>query len=321
MSPVLLTLGEWDIPAYGFFLALALIVGWTITGALGRQDRLPVTRLGTAYVLGAVVGIVVARGSWLLQHPDHYLGGLSMLSLPPGQLAVFPGLVVALVASALYLAAHRIPPTVAWDAAAPGGAAAVLLERLGALLAGTGAGKYAPDLPWAIRFPEGSAVLERHASELSDLLAPGATESLPVHPTQVYAMGLAAIGLVLCLRWRRNREFSGQIMLAYGIYALVARIFVEEWFRADAAQAVFGPLSGAQVAAVVLIAALAAVYRARRMRAAGRNDGLRLWEGGRWSPDATSPSATPAPAATSSPGAARAGKGSPKKKRKGRKKR
>jgi phosphatidylglycerol:prolipoprotein diacylglycerol transferase len=321
MHPVLWTWGEWSVPAYGVGLALALVVAWSIVSALGRRDRLPRWVLATTFAFSAGSGILVARMAWVLQHPDAYVDAVSLLSLRAGELAPFAGIVVGLLVSAMHLAARKVPPTVAWDVAAPAFAAAAVVERVGALLAGTGAGRDAPELTFAIRFPAGSPVFDQHRETLGGLLPAGATASLPVHPTQVYGMLLAAIGLWLCLRIRARRRFSGQVLLAFGMYVVATRAFVEEWFRADAAQAVFGPLSGAQVAAAVLIVALATVYRARHMRAAGRNDGLRLWEGGRWSPQATSATTTPAPTPTSSQGSARAGKGSPKKKRKGRKKR
>ena len=292
MSPVLMQIGDWPVPAYGFFFALSLIAAWVIIVRLGVQDRLPADKLGFAYLLSVVTGILAARTTWVLQHPDA-LAPASMWSLPAGELAPFAGVVVGMLVSALYLASQKIPPTAAWDVAAPAFAVATIVERIGALMAGTGAGQYAPDLTWAIRFPVDSPVFHDHRTRLEELLPPAATESLPVHPTQVYAMVLAVIGLVLCLRWRARRKFSGQVALQYAVYALVARVFVEEWFRADAAQAVFGPLSGGQTAALVLIAALVAILRARGMRAAARDDGLRLWEGGRWSPPGMRPTARP----------------------------
>lgn len=284
MSPVLFTLGDWDVQAYGFFVALALVMGWVVAMAMSRKDRLPPDVVGTSYVLAAVAGVLAARAAWVLQHPGAYQGPASLVTLEPGRLAPFFGVAVGLLVSALHLAAKKIPPTVAWDAAAPAFAVGTMLERLGALMAGSGAGKYAPDLPWAIRFPIDSTVFAEQRRTLGTLLPSTATESLPVHPTQLYGLLLGAIGLALCSRLRRTRRFSGQLFVVFAIYVLVARALVEEWFRADAPQAVLGPLNAGQVGALAMIAALAGILAARGRRAAGRKDGLRLWEGGRWSP-------------------------------------
>jgi phosphatidylglycerol---prolipoprotein diacylglyceryl transferase len=284
MSPVLFTLGDWDVQAYGFFVALALVVGWAVAMAMARHDRLPPDIIGSSYVLAAIAGVLAARAAWVLQHPDAYEGPASLVTLEPDRLAPFFGIVVGLLVSALHLAARKIPPTVAWDAAAPAFAVGTMLERLGALLAGSGAGKYAPDLPWAIRFPLESPVFAEQRRTLGQLLPSTATASLPVHPTQIYGIVLGAIGLWLCLRLRKNRRFSGQLFLVFAMYVLVARAFVEEWFRADAAQAVLGPLNGGQVGALLMLPVLYGILVARGRRAAGRKDGLRLWEGGRWTP-------------------------------------
>jgi phosphatidylglycerol:prolipoprotein diacylglycerol transferase len=284
MSPVLFTLGDWDVQAYGFFVALALVVGWAVAMALSRKDRLPPDVVGSSYVLAAVAGVLAARAAWVLQHPDAYEGPASLVTLEPDRLAPFFGIAVGLLVSALHLAARNIPPTVAWDAAAPAFAVGTMLERVGALLAGSGAGKYAPDLPWAIRFPVDSPVFAEQRRTLGQLLSSSATESLPVHPTQIYGLVLGAIGLWLCLRLRRTRRFSGQLFLVFVMYVLVARAFVEEWFRADAPQAVFGPFNAGQVGALMILPVLYGILVARGRTAAGRRDGLRLWEGGRWTP-------------------------------------
>lgn len=296
MSPVLLTLGDWDVQAYGFFVALALVVGWVLAMVMARRDRLPPDVVGSSYVLAAVAGVLAARAAWVLQHPKAYEGPASLVTLEPGNLAPFFGVAVGLLVSALHLAAKKIPPTVAWDAAAPAFVVGTMLERLGALLSGSGAGRYAPGLPWSIRFPADSTVYAEQRATLGPLLPTGAMESLPVHPTQLYGILLGALGLWLVLWLRKNRRFSGQLFVLVMIYVIVARAFVEEWFRADAPQPVFGPFNGGQVGAAVLVAALAGVYVARGRRAAGRKDGLRLWEGGRWSPQ------EPAAAAASATG-------------------
>ena len=284
MSPVLFTLGDWDVQAYGFFVALALVVGWVVAMAMARKDRLPPDIVGSSYVLAAVAGVLAARAAWVLQHPDAYEGPASLVTLEPGRLAPFFGIVVGLLVSALHLAARKIPPTVAWDAAAPAFAVGTMLEGLGALLSGSGAGKYAPDLPWAIRFPQGSPVFAEQRRTLGQLLPSTATESLPVHPTQIYGILLGAIGLLICLRLRKTRRFSGQLFLLFAMYVLAARAFVEEWFRADAPQAVLGPLNAGQVGALLMLPVLYGILVARGRRANARKDGLRLWEGGRWTP-------------------------------------
>src|SRR5690606_36336193 len=109
-----------------------------------------------------------------------------------------------------------------------------------------------------------------------------------------YAVALGLVGLVGVMWLRRRRVFSGQVFLAYAMYFLAVRAFVEEPLRADAPAGVVGPLNSGQIGAAVVLAVLAGVYWARRAKARAEPGSLRLWEGGRWSP--RPPKAEPADA-------------------------
>ena len=50
---------ELSVPAYGFFVALALVLGWLVATRDARADRLPVDKLGTAYVVAALMMLVM----------------------------------------------------------------------------------------------------------------------------------------------------------------------------------------------------------------------------------------------------------------------
>lgn len=322
----------WEVQSYGLMLALALLLAWVITLSLGRRDRLPPGPLGTAYVLGVGLGLVFARISWLLQRPGEASGAApELFVLRADELAPLAGLVVAGLVAGLHVMRRRVPVVAFYDVAAPAFAAGAMLERLGALLAGTGFGDYAPGLPWAIRFPAGSPAYLEHQRTLAALLPAGAEQSLPVHPTQIYGLLIAAAALGVGLWLRRRRRFSGQVFLGTAITYLVGRALVEEWFRADAGAAMMGPLNSAQVRALVLAGALGVVLWSRRRLAAQKPEKFRPWEGGRWSPQAERPreraaAGEPAPRGAGgakpveSPGGKpRGGKGGTKhKKRKGR---
>ena len=63
MKPVLFTVPgvDWEVQAYGFFLGLALILGWVVSLRLAKRDGLPVEKLGGVYVISAVVSLFGAR--------------------------------------------------------------------------------------------------------------------------------------------------------------------------------------------------------------------------------------------------------------------
>jgi phosphatidylglycerol---prolipoprotein diacylglyceryl transferase len=284
----------WEMQSYGLLLALALVLAWVVMLALGRRDRLPPGPLGTAYVLGVGLGLVAARIAWLLQRP----GAASVtepFALRADELAPFVGVMVAGLVAGLHVMRRRVPVVAFFDVAAPALAAGAMVERLGALLAGTGFGDYAPGLPWAIGFAAGSPAYLEHRRALAGLLPAEALQSLPVHPTQIYAMALAGVALGVGLWLRKRRRFSGQVFLGTAIAYLLGRALVEEWFRADAGAATLGPLNASQVSALSLVGVLGVVLWARGKQAAQRPDAFVPWEGGRWSPAEPRDGRSPAP--------------------------
>ena len=283
--PVVFTLPGlgWEIEAYGLMMALALLLAWVMLGALGRQDRLPPGPLGTAFVLGVGVGLVSARVAWVLQQPGP-VPSAELWTLRGDQMAPFAGLTAAALVSGLHVMRRKVPVIAFYDVVAPGLIAGAMVERLGALLSGIGFGGYAPDLPWAIRFPVGSPAYVEHQRVVAELLPLGAEHSLPVHPTQIYGVVVAGVTLVVALAVRRRRRFSGQVFLVACITYLLGRALVEDWFRADAGAAVLGPFNTGQMGALAIAAAMGIVLWSRARLAQHRPEAFRPWEGGRWTP-------------------------------------
>lgn len=272
MQPVLFTVPglDWEVQSYGFFIGVALLLGWFIALQLAKERGLDAQRLGPVYVAAAAAALVGARSAWVLQHPEAYDGLASLVTLRAGTLAPFAGGFVGLLVAG-GLAARAKTPVWAWyDALAPAIAVGGVLERIGALLAGVGFGRLAVDLPIAIRFGEGSPAFEHHRRTLENLMAPGTTESLSVHPSQLYAVVLG-LGAVAFCRWLwKRRRFEGEVFVGFAMYALAARSLVEEWFRADAAAPVLGMFNGGQMFAVAMLGALWIVRLALMRRGAKR---------------------------------------------------
>ncbi|MEM6291706.1 MAG: prolipoprotein diacylglyceryl transferase family protein [Myxococcota bacterium] len=288
MKPVLFTLPGlgWEIQAYGFFVAVALVVAWASTLRLARADGFDPQRLGPVFVAAAAAGLIGARAAWVLQHPAAFDGVRSLMTLRAGTLAPFAGTLVALVVSGAWVSRMKVPVWAWYDLLAPAMALGVAFERFGALLAGTGFGRYAPDAALSIRFPAGSQAFDAHRHALANLMRSGATESLPVHPVQLYAAVLGLAGLGLCVALRGRRRFSGQVFLAFSMYYVAVRSFVEEFLRADAPAAVAGPLNGGQISAAAMLLVLWVVYAVRSRRAAAGDDGVAVPKPG---PASTSP--------------------------------
>lgn len=279
----------WAITAYGLGVALALVTAWLTALLLARRDKLPTEQLGTIFVLSAIAGLFAARISYLVQL-EQPVTLAALRSLPSGGLAVFGGLFAALVVTAIGCRRWKIP-TLAWlDCAAPAVALGAIFERVGAFFAGGDFGNYVPPGSFghvlSVTYPPGSPAYLLHGSTLQGLPGVSTAGSLPVHPVQLYLAATCAVALAVGLWARRRRRWSGQAFLAVSAVFLLGRAVLFEPLRYGASPQVLGPLRLQQISGLGLLLAIALASSLLARRAQERADGMRLWEGGPWSPRA-----------------------------------
>ncbi|MFH0728379.1 MAG: prolipoprotein diacylglyceryl transferase [Pseudomonadota bacterium] len=214
MHPVLIKLGPLVLYTYGFFVALAFIVGLAIAKKeavrLGR-DPGPVTDLCFFILLSAMVG---ARLFYIAVNPAQFLNDpLEIFKIWNGGLVFYGGFIVATLVAMVYLKKRRLPLWETADVLAPGLAAGHVLGRVGCFFAGCCYGK-ACDLPWAVTFS--------HSLSLAPL-------GIPLHPSQLYEVLNNLV--VFCVLWlfRRRKTFDGQVfwiyLLMYGVTRAVLEIY------------------------------------------------------------------------------------------------
>lgn len=287
MHPVLFNIGDTPIHAYGFLIAVALILGWVVSLRLARIDKLPADILGTGYVISVAIGLIAARLMWLVQHPDSAGGGFAaIVQLQAGGLAGAGGVLAGLIVAGLHCQSNKIPAWPWLDCVAPAFLIGVVLERVAAFLSGADFGHYVdPDFVFATSYPIDSAVYEIQRRDWSGLRLP-ADGSLTVHPSQLYAAAAALVGVGLTAVVRARRRYSGQVALfALGYYGVV-RYALEDAFRYDSTPELAGPVTLGQVAAVVIVGVVAIAHFNRLAKLAEDPASVVQWTGGPWTPGA-----------------------------------
>jgi phosphatidylglycerol:prolipoprotein diacylglycerol transferase len=114
-----------------------------------------------------------------------------------------------LIGSLIYWRRRPFPFWPMADVAALALGVGITLGRVGCFLNGCCYGSVS-DHPWAMRFPQGSHAWIAQIE--AGILAPAATTSLPVHPTQLYAAGAGLLILVLLLAYFPFRRRDGEVM-------------------------------------------------------------------------------------------------------------
>lgn len=177
-----------------------------------------------------------------------------------GGLTYFGGFIGATAIAIPLLRRDKFP---LWKAADIAGAAVptgLAFGRVGCLLAGCCFG--APtDLPWGMRFPDGSPADDA----LRRAAAPNLPAELHVHPTQVYeSLASLAVAAACVFLVAPRKRYDGQVMVFFLVAYSVLRFIIEVWRRDD--RGGYAWLSTSQIVGAGLIAVAVLVHLRRRPR-------------------------------------------------------
>ena len=256
----LLEIGGWQIPAYNFFALLAAIIGCAMAlpalrrAGLGQAQTIALLLIMSAsFLMGARLWNVAAN-------PGNYLGELKWYSLRLAGLSFYGGALGA--GTILIIAAWQwgLSPWVSLDAMTAPGGVAFCLARVGCFLNGCCAGR-ATSGPLGIEFPSNAS----YQQALSELM-PFLFASRAVHPTQLYELAGAALGLLLVF-WlvKRMRLQQGTFFLLYAAWFSAVRLAVLP-LRALAYPDIIKNVVYPLVYVIVILLSIAIVLRRGRAR-------------------------------------------------------
>jgi len=214
MYPILFRLDGLIIYAYGFFLALGIVVAGFLAILKVRKAGLPIPfeRAAELFFYTVLSAIVGSRVLFVLINFDLYRENpLQILKIWEGGLVYYGGLVLAIGVSIGYMRWYRLPIWKLFDLISPLLALGLFFGRIGCFFAGCCYGKET-SLPWGVIFTNPNSL---------------ARLNVPLHPTQLYdaANGLA---IFLFLTWKEKRKaFDGQIFLFFLLLYSTTRFFIE----------------------------------------------------------------------------------------------
>lgn len=252
MYPILLEIGGFHLRAYGTVIAIALLTGLWLAGREATRKGIPAERVQDFAVWAALIGILGARLYYVaFAAPEFFLKDpLGVLAIWRGGLAIHGALVAGAGTAIWYARRHGLPFWRFADVLAPSLILGQAIGRLACFLNGDAFGT-PTSVPWAVIFTSPASM---------------APLGVPLHPTQLYEMGLNLILFGLLWWWRARARFDGQLFLFYaGGYGII-RLMVEN-FRGDQLQYGAG-ISAAQTISLLALIAVATLF-AIRARAAG----------------------------------------------------
>ncbi len=233
MYPKLITIWKFNIYTYGFFLAVAFIVGIYIAKRFAENSDIDPGKMADLCFYTLIGGVVFARLFYVVTNLTLFQGNFSgIFKIWEGGLVFYGGFIGALFTALVYiryivhLPFWKIADILAIPVAVGHG-----IGRIGCFFAGCCYGKTC-DLPWAVVF--------NHPDTLAQ------PRGVPLHPTQLYSVAVNLSMALFLFLIKKRMKFDGQLFWIYILFYGISR-FVVEIFRGDfRGTLVFGVLSISQ---------------------------------------------------------------------------
>ncbi len=247
MHPVLIELGPITVYAWGFMLAIAVIVGIAGVRKLFTKEGFDPEMVLDLTIIMVVSGLLGARLLSILTYEwDMFLTSPLMVLKPEADgikgLVWYGAFLGGFLGFVVYIWRKKLPFWQITDLFAPFLALGYALVRVGCFMAGCCYGKIC-SLPGGVVFPN--------------------VDQFVRYPTQLYSSLINLILFIFLLWYLPRRKFSGQVFLLYLILYSVYR-FLIEFLRANLVM--IGPFSTSQSYSLVLFAAAIVLYSWRSSR-------------------------------------------------------
>ena len=263
MFPVLMHLPFGiSIYSYGAALCVSVIAGQWLAIRLATRRGLDAAELRRCCFWALGGAFIGARLLFVVTNLGRFDSLASVLRWWDGGVVAYGGFLGGFAGTLAFCLRYDLAFAEWIDCAAPSLCLGLALTRVGCFLAGCDFGT--PwNGPWAVRFPAGSFAFTQQVEQ--GLLAPGAAQSLPVHPTQLYESLAGLLLLAIVIAVRRRRAFAGQAFAAFVLGYAVLRAAIEV-VRADLDRGGIGALSTSQLIAMLTFVSTAALWWAARSR-------------------------------------------------------
>ncbi len=249
IDPVAFHVGSHPVYWYAIIILSGFLIAMLFVCATCGNRGVKKECIWDIALYGLITGIIGARIYYILFSPDEFHSFADMLQIWNGGLAIYGGIIAAVITAYVYCRVKKLNTLKMFDACAPG------------LLIGQAIGRFG-------NFTNA----EVYGGETSSLLGMSINGAPPVHPLFLYEAVWNLIGLVIMLFLRDKKKADGQVFCFYLMWYSFGRFFLEG--MRDPAYVLFvipGKFGISQLVAIILfvLAAAGAVFlhiRKKKMR-------------------------------------------------------
>ncbi len=262
ISRVAFSIGGMNIYWYGVLIALGLMLAICFGFRHCAEFGIDGDAMVDAIIVGVIMAILCARAYYVAMSPFSYDSILEMLDIREGGIAIYGGIIGAIVFGGLACKWKKIPVFAMFDLTAMGFLIGQCIGRWGNFVNQEAFGCNTT-LPWGMY----SAATEDYLRSSVVTVPNGATidPTMPVHPTFLYESLWCLVGFVALRLYMKKRRFNGDIALLYAIWYGLGRFWIEG-LRTDSLLLVpsMGLRASQLVAGVAVVAGLVAEIILRR---------------------------------------------------------
>lgn len=239
INPVAFSIGSFHVYWYGIIIAAGFLLALIYASFSCKKMNIDINRLFDVVIVGLIAGVIFARLFYVVFYPGdkYWKNPLEIFQIHDGGLAIYGGIIGAVVFGSLMAKLRKLKVTAVLDIAALGFLIGQCVGRWGNFINQEAFGS-TTELPWGMHSENTAAVVDGN-----------------VHPCFLYESLLCLLGFVLLHFFtRRFRRYDGQTFLLYIVWYGACRFFIEG-LRTDS---LIIPGTGLRVSQVIAAACVVA---------------------------------------------------------------
>lgn len=217
-----------EIAYYGIIIGLGVLAGIAIAAFLAKKTGQDPDTYYDLALYAVVLSVLGARIYYVIFSWDSYKDDLlSIFNIRQGGLAIYGGVITAIITVYVYAKVKKIPFGLMTDTAGPGLILGQIIGRWGNFFNREAFGDYTDGL-FAMQLPVDavrSSDITEKMMEHMDVI--DGIRYIQVHPTFFYESLWNVCVLAIMLWWVKRKQFDGQVFLIYLFGYGVGRFWIE----------------------------------------------------------------------------------------------
>lgn len=256
------TLFGFDVKWYGLIIAIGMLLAVIYCFRRMKDFGLDGDKVIDCVMVGLVGAIVCARLYYVIFNIDQYKDIKSVFSIRNGGLAIYGGLIGAILFGGLMAKKRKVKLLPLLDIASMGFLIGQGIGRWGNFFNHEAFGSNT-SLPWGMSSGRIQNYILNHADEIYNRSGIVVDPYVAVHPCFLYESLWCLLGVLLLHLYYKKRKYDGEILLMYSCWYGFERMFVEG-LRTDSLY--IGGVRVSQVLAAVIFAVSLILLIAMRIR-------------------------------------------------------